>query len=206
MAYCTTTDVKLWGGWADTDTGDDVQIAALIPYAQEVIDSYTNRTFEYDSSSSDNEVVRTFDAEADVRDDYTLMLDKDLHEVTHIFVDGDAISSDNFVTEPRSDAPYWGITLLSSSSDTWDYGTDSEDAIKVYGHWAYSNSPPSDIKLATIILVDWMKKMRNSDIALTAPVITESGAAIMPVQMPNIVANILTRYRRMTFVVVPGDK
>lgn len=206
MAYCTSTDVKVYGGWADSDAGDDVLLGVLIPYAEEVIDTYTGRTFEYDDSSSDNEVARTFDAEADVRDDYTLMLDKDLHKIGLVTIDGQAISSDSYVTEPRSDAPYWGITLLSSSSDTWDYGTDSENAIEVYGHWAYSSDAPADIKLAIIMLVDWLKKMRNSDIALTAPVITESGAAIMPVQMPNIVANIISRYKRVTFEVVPGDR
>ena len=192
MAYATSTDVKIYGGWADSDAGDDELINVLIPYAQEVIDSHTNRTFEY-TDSSDSEEVRTFDAEADIRDDYTLLLDKDLHKIRSITVDGVAISSDSYVTEPRSDAPYWGITILDSSSDTWDYGTDSENAIKVTGHWAYSQTPPSDIKLATIMLTNWLKKQRNYDLALTAPVITESGAAVMTIHMPIIVSNILSK-------------
>lgn len=202
MAYVTSTDVKLYGGWADSDANDDSLIAVLIPYAQQMIDSYTNRTFEF-TDSSDNSVVRYFDAEDDIRDNYTLLLDKDLYKVVEITVDGNAISSDSYVTEPRSDPPYWGITMLSNASDDWDYGTDSENAIAIDGHWAYSSSAPADIQLATIILADWIKKQRNSDLALTAPIIdARAGVTILPVTVPNIVRQILNSYKRTTFEVV----
>ena len=69
MPYCTSTDVKLWGGWADSDAGDDPVIAVLIPYAQQMIDSYCNRSFEMvttsDQSDSDVSTARIFDAAAD---------------------------------------------------------------------------------------------------------------------------------------------
>lgn len=202
MAYCTSTDVKLYGGWADSDAGDDTIIAALIPEAQQIIDTYTRRTFEY-TDDSDNSSVRFFDAEADIVDVYTLLLNKDLHKALSISVDGVAISSDSYVTEPRNDAPFWGVTILPNSSDSWDYGTDHENAISIDGHWAYSQTPPADIKLACITLVNWLKKQRNSDLALTAPIIdAQAGITVLPVQIPNVVKMTLDRYRKPTFEVI----
>lgn len=203
MAYCTTTDVKLYGGWVDSDTGDDTVLGVIIPYAQQMIDSYTGRTFEVDNSSSDKEVVRYFDAEADVYEHITLTFDKDLYAMGHVFLDGSAISSDSYVMEPRNSTPYWGITLYESSSDTFDYGTDSANAISISGHWAYSSDAPADIELACITLVNWLLKQRNSDLALTAPIIDASaGVTILPVTVPNLVRQILNSYKRIGFEVV----
>lgn len=200
MAYCATSDVKAWGGWLTSDAGDDTAIGMAIPFAQQMIDSYCDRTFEY---TSDDYASRVFDAKSDIRDYMTLMLDKDLHDITSIKVDGIAISSDSYVTEPRSNAPYWGITILPNSSDDWDYGTDSQNAIAVEGAWAYSSSAPADIKLACLFLVNWLLKQRNSDLALTAPIIDASaGVTIMPVTVPNVVRQVLNSYRRVVFEVV----
>ena len=199
MAYCTTTDVKLYGGWSDSDAGDDTLVAAVIPYAQQMIDQYCRRTFEY-TDDSDNSTVRYFDAKDDIIDNYTLMLDADLHKVLSISVDGSAISSNSYVFEPRNSAPYYGITILSNSSDDWDYGTDSENAIAIDGHWAYSATAPADIKLACITLTNWLIKQRNSDLALTAPIVDASaGVTVLPVQVPTVVRQILQTYRKPTF-------
>ena len=82
-------------------------------------------------------------------------------------------------------------------------GTDAENAITVNGAWAYSSDAPEDIKIATILLVQWLFKMKNSDLALTAPIIdAQSGVTVMPVQMPRIVQSILNRYHRPAFMVV----
>jgi len=204
MTYISSSDVKNYGGWETTDVGDDNLIAQLIPVAQQMIDTYCNRSFEVgtDTTDSDASSVRVFDAEADIVD-YTLMLDKDLCKIVEISVDGLLMSSNIYVTEPRSDTPYWGITVIPGSTDDWSYGTDNESAISVDGFWSYSSSAPADIKMANILLVQWLTKMRNSDLALTAPIIDASaGVTIMPVQMPNIVKQILHAYRRITFEVV----
>jgi len=197
MAYCTTYDIKLYGGYSDSDNFDDDLFAMLIPIAQQKIDSYCKRTFEY-TNDSDSSESRIFDAEDSVVDGYTLILDKDLHSIRSITVDGTAISSDNYVTEPRSDAPYWGVTILGSSESSWDYGTDAENAIAVDGHWAFSQSAPEDIMMACVLLTQWLHKMRNSDLALTAPIIdTRAGVTIMPIQLPSIVTTILDDYVRI---------
>jgi hypothetical protein len=204
MAYCTSDDFKLAGGWATSDTGDDSAIEYYIPIAQQMIDTHCDRTFEVvtttDQSDSDVSSIRYFDAEADIVDTYTLLLDKDLCKILSISVDGVAISSDSYVTEPRNDIPYYGITILSNSSDDWDYGTDAENAIAIDGFWAYSTSAPADIKSACVILTNWLFKQRNSDLALTAPIIdAQSGVTVLPVQTPTVVRSTLSRYKRQIF-------
>ena len=205
MAYISSSDVKNYGGWASTDVGDDTLIAQLIPIAQQMIDTYCNRSFEVvttsDQNDSDTSTARVFDAEDDI-EDYTLILDKDLCNIVSVSVDGLVMSSNVYVTEPRSDPPYWGITVIPGSTDDWSYGTDNENAISVDGFWTYSSSAPADIKMANILLVQWLTKMRNSDLALTAPIVDASaGVTIMPIQMPNIVKQILSAYRRVNFEV-----
>ena len=131
MVYITSTDVKLFGGLADSDTHDDALLAVMIPIAQQMVDTYTKRTFEY-TNTSDASESRIFDAEEDISG-RLLILDKDLHSIRSISVDGTAISSDSYVTEPRTSTPYWGVKVLGSSSDSWDYGTDAENAISIDG-------------------------------------------------------------------------
>ena len=199
MAYITSTDVKVFGGLADSDSFEDVLLAVLIPIAQQLVDTFTERTFEY-TNTSDASVSKTFDALRDVSG-RTLYLDQDLHSIRSISVDGVAISSDSYVTEPRTDAPFFGITILGSSSDSWDYGTDAENAIVIDGHWAYSQTPPEDIKVATILTVEYLMKLRNSDLALTAPIVAD-GITIMPSQLPSLVRMILAKYRKVSIGVV----
>ena len=194
MAYVTSTDVKLHGGWSSSDTFDDSLITLLIAQATTIIETFTDRVFE--STGSDADSTRYFDAEADVWDYKTLTLDEDLLTIASIIVDGRTFASDSYVTEPRSDAPYWGITLLDSSSDTWDYGTDSENAIAVTGQWAYSSSAPADIQWATIRTVLWFHKQRNSSVDLDRPLLTDAGITIMPTRLPADVVSILQLYRK----------
>jgi len=45
------------------------------------------------------------------------------------------------------------------------------------------------------LLVEYLMKLRNSDIALTAPIIAD-GVTVMPSQLPSIVRTILNQYRK----------
>jgi len=194
MAYTVTSDVKAFGGFTDSDTTDDVLIGKIIPMAQTMIDTYTNRTFE---CSSTTEATRTYDANLDVEDE-TLWLDKELNTINSIKVEGTAIDSDGYVTSPRTDKPYYAITILDSAgdSDDWSYDTDAENAIVVDGHWGYSSAAPSDIKWACERLTLWLYKQRNSDVDLDRPLLTGQGITIMPTTIPADVARILAVYRR----------
>lgn len=67
-----------------------------------------------------------------------LYLDDDLLSATTV-TNGDAVavSSSNYVTEPRNETPYYALTLKGSSGLVWTYSTDAENAISIAGVWGY---------------------------------------------------------------------
>jgi hypothetical protein len=191
MAYCAASDVIEYGNYATSD--DETLIGNLIVRAQAIIDLYTDKIFE---SDSDSEATRYFTSEDDV-DGATLYLDRDLVAVASITTGETTLSASDYVTEPRNDTPYYGITLKGNSSVSWGDPTsdsDYENNIQVLGQWAYSSTPPADIKHATIRLTRWLYKQRDTDADLDRPMLTNTGITIMPSQLPKDVLEIIMKY------------
>ena len=193
--YITSSDVKQYGGIPTTDTVDDAELTLIIARAQKYVEEYTGRVFEVDS---DSEAIRYYTASEDVARN-TLWLDKDLNTVASIVAGTDTIAATEYVTEPRNDKPYFGITLKAESSAEWTDATsdgDYENAIAVNAQWAYSSDAPADIKHAMIRLVKWYYKQgRITDETADRPIVLESGATVLPSQIPSDVTEILERYR-----------
>jgi hypothetical protein len=201
MAYVTIDDFKLYAGHDDFDT-DDTLVPALIARAQEVIDNYCGRTFEESATvginDSDGWVERKFDYLEDV-DGYELFFDRDICAigvVTNGDSDGTAISSDNYVTNPRNDTPYYSIKIKSSTTDDWTYVDDPEDAITVSGVWAYSTDAPDAIKHACLRLTNWMYKQREAELDADRPAVTPHGFTVMPAAIPSDIRTILDPFVR----------
>jgi hypothetical protein len=205
VAYVTLAELKSLLGSSSTDAGgttdNDALLTNLIDYAQQIIETETGRVFQVASDTA--ATAHKFDAETAVLGN-TLFVDADMGDVASdmTVVDGTiTITDTNFVLEPANGPPYYGIRLKSSSSDAWG-NTDSdgnyEQAISVTASWCYG-SLPNDIKYACLRLARWLFKQRNDDTAITTPIITASGATLMPVDMPRDVAAILARYKRVIF-------
>lgn len=150
MGYAAASDVYERGNF-DPNDYDDTKIGNLIEAAQGAIDTYTQNTFEVSVDTT-----RKFDAVDDV-DVQTLWfngaygLDWCAEIVTVTNGDGTTIASSSYVTEPRHDAPYYGITLKSDVS--WTYSDNPEDAIQIEGKWGKTSAVPAVIKEACILLV-----------------------------------------------------
>lgn len=189
MAYTDSTAVKTYLGISSAD--DDTLITTLIARAQQMIDSYTDRTFEASTNTS-----KTFDAIDDVDGD-TLYFRRsdDLADVNTI-TNGDGNAVSTYVLEPRSGPPYSAVTIRSDASDAWTYSTYHENAITVNGKWAYSETPPNDIVHATIRLAAWLYKQKDSSMPIDVPKVSPSGVMMMPMALPKDVKSILDRYRR----------
>jgi hypothetical protein len=199
MAYIATSDVHSFGGIPATDSVDDAELALVIARAQQFIENYTGRVFSVDSSA---ETTRYYTATEDVAG-LTLYLDDDLNTVVSITAGSDSIASSDYVTEPRNDKPYFGITLKSESPRVWTNATsdgDYENAIAINGQWAYSSDAPADIQHAMLRLVKWFyNQARVSDNTASRPIVLESGAVVMPEGFPEDVMGILKHYRRMNY-------
>lgn len=193
--YISSSDIKTWGGIPTTDTVDDAELTLLIARAQKYVDVYTGRAFEVDS---DSEATRYYTASIDVARN-TLWLDKDLNTVVSIVAGSDALASTDYVTEPRNDKPFYAITLTAQSDEDWgnpNSDGDYENAISVDAQWAYSSTAPADIQHAMLRLVKWYYKQgRVTDETADRPIVLESGATVLPSQIPSDVTEILDRYR-----------
>lgn len=190
MAYCTTANVKAYLGISGS--GDDTLIDSLVIRAQQVIDTYCNRTFEAAENSN-----RYFDAYADV-ESKTLYLDADLCSINSITNgDGVTVTTSEYVTEPRNDAPFYAITLKPSSAKSWEPNSDgdSENAITISGKWAWSAAAPADIVQACVRLTAFM--YRQKDAQMTDVQVLDGGVSVTPLAIPNDVKAILTPYRRL---------
>ena len=190
MAYCTVPEVKLYLG--TTTSNDDELIKSLIPRAQAAIDSHCARTFEALADTT-----RYFDAITDV-DGITLCLDDDLAAITTITNgDGVAVSSGNYVTEPRNSTPYYAIRLKSSANIAWesDSNGDPENAVSIVGRWAYSTEAPDDIVHACIRLSAFYYRQKDAQVFDTTAT-PELGVITVPKGIPSDVKRILEPYRR----------
>jgi hypothetical protein len=195
MAYCTKEQVKTYlriDGTGDDDLFDN----ELIPAAQAIIDMATGRVFEASAATA-----KTFDADGDgvSEDGLTLYLgEQDLAELTSITNgDGTAISTSSVVTLPRRVTPYYGLEIKSSAGVVWTWDTDPVDAISITGKWAYSTAAPQDIVHATVRMVAWLFKQRDSAEDVGQPRMSETGVVMMPLGLPEDVKQYIKPYRRL---------
>jgi hypothetical protein len=191
MAYATLSDVRAYLGLQTTETKDDTLLQALLERAQKMIEERTHRVFEAAADST-----RYFDAVGDV-EGQTLYLDEDLCAITSITNgDGVAVSSSEYVTDPRNETPWYAIRLKVSSSKVWTYQTDPEKAISIVGKWAYSTSAPKDVVQATIRLAAWLYRQRGSSSDIDRPMVTGEGVTILPSALPKDIQDVIETRRR----------
>ena len=189
MTYCSTGDVKAYLGIAEAT--DDTLITALVARAQAAIDRYCNRTFEAAGNTT-----RTFDASGHHIIGSTLYLDRDLCAINSITNgDGATVAPAKYVTLPRNDTPYYGISLKTNSGVIWNYVDDWEGAIEISGKWAYSENAPADIVQAAVRLAAFY--YRQKDTPLQDVTAIEAGVVIRPLAWPDDVRGLLAGYRRV---------
>lgn len=189
MTYAVATDVKTYLGISGT--GDDTLITALIARAQKAVDSYTHRMFE---ASADT--TRRFEVGRDAVD-RTLLFDEDLAVITSVTNNADGvpqtIASTDYVTLPRNKTPYYGIELLASKNVSWKYAADPAGGISVAGKWAYSTTPPDDIKQACIRWAAYMYRQKDAQVFDTIA-IPDAGVIQIPAGIPADVKVFLGPY------------
>jgi len=193
MAYTTKALCKVLLGIASADTDDDDLIDDLIEQSQDIIDSFTFRTFEA------SDTTRTFDADKDT-EGRNLYLDDDLASITSITNgDSDVLTTSEYTTEPRNTTPYDTIQLLPSSGLSWQSNSttgDSEDAISIVGKWAYSATAPNGIVRACQEMAVLFYRQRDTSGDLNRTIIAGS-ATILPAGLSVVTTRYLMSVRRI---------
>lgn len=199
MAYVTAAELRTWTG-TDSTADNTFDTNVIIATVQALIEGPgphgLNRKFEANASNRVFDVLSVDDGGP--IDGSTLILDEDLASISSITNgDGTVVSSDDYVTVPRNAVadgePIREIKLKTSAGISWTYTTDWEGAITVNGPWAYSATPPDNIKTATLMLCKWL---------MTHPEIAQIGlagvsAVVMEQGFPKAVESILQGYRRL---------
>ncbi len=194
MAYLSTATLKTYLGISST--ADDVLLASCISRAQSMIDRHCDRRFEAAADTT-----RKFTVGKDTAGD-VLTFDDDLAQITSIVTNADGgaeavtLATTDYVTLPRNDTPYYGVRILASSAEAWDYTDDPENGITVTGRWAWSVSAPDDIVQACLRLAAWLYRQKDNNADADRPLMTGDGVTIMPSRLPNDVVSMLEPYRR----------
>lgn len=191
MAYCTVADVK---EYLDLQSGEDNDlIVDLIARAQAAIDSHTHRTFEYVGVDA----TRYFTVGVDTSG-LELLFDEDIYSITTVKTDADGasprtIAAADYITLPRNSTPYYGIKILSSSNEFWDYTDDPENGITITGKWAYSATAPADIAQACARWAAYMYRQRDAQVFDTTA-IPSAGIIQVPQGIPADVRMLIDPY------------
>lgn len=161
-------------------SSDDALLDNLLSAAQQAIERYCDRAFEAASDS-----VRTFAAEQHSAG-RVLHLDTDLCQVTSI-TNGDPmatlIGGGAYITLPRNEVPFTALELLEDISPVW------EGTISILGRWAYSITPPADIKQAARAYISFMYHLHDAQ--------GNPARRSSQVGMPEHVMQLLEPYRRL---------
>ena len=193
MAYCTVANVK---EYLDIEgAADDALINDLIDRTLKAIDSHTRRTFEDPGADA----TREFTVGTDT-DGLVLLFDEDIYSITTVKTDADGSSPrtiipSDYVTKPRNRTPYYGIKILSSSSEYWDYTDDPEMGIEITGRWAYSSEAPDDIVQACARWAAYMYRQRDAQV-FDVTAIPSAGVIEIPKGIPKDVRILLDPYVR----------
>ena len=191
MAYCTDEDVKEYLDIAELT--DDTLLSDLIDRAQKAIESHTRRTFEDPGADA----TRYFTVGEDT-DGLYLYFDEDIYSITTVKSNADnasptTIASTDYVTIPRNTTPYYGIKILTSSNETWDYTDDPENGIEITGRWAYSSAAPADIAQACARWAAYFYKQRDAQV-FDVTAIPDAGVITIPQGIPADVKMLLDPY------------
>lgn len=223
--YATVADLKAY--LAIERDKDDALLSLLIQQAQTFIETNTNRKFECPADSTHafdmwqdtgsmrytghrepwyQDATLTYGLGRVLQEriggygwQRTLYLDDDLCQITQVVNgDGSVVPPTAYVTEPRNAKPWYALTLKESAGLLWTYQTDVENAIQVTGRWAYSISPPDDIKLATLQLATYFYRRRGAENAgADQPQVSPSGVVLFPAGVPAIVTQVLGQYQKL---------
>lgn len=126
--------------------------------------------------------------------------------------DGEVITADDYVTEPRlrsvSDGksiapasanwwPWYHITLKASSGKRWMRGDDVLESIAVEGHFAFSKTLPQVVRTAVVRLAAYMYWQKDTGLDIVNPKASKEGTMLMPKDLPDDVQAFMKGLRKV---------
>lgn len=204
--YVTLDSVKAY--LAVDTTSDDELITEAIESAQAFIESPAGAGRVFEASA---DTTRRFDGPLPGAYQYLTSWERETHPLWFLSFgrydlaaitsvtngDGTNVALGAFVTLPHEERPWYGLRLKLDSGVVWTWQNSPESAIAVTGRWAYSITPPPDIKQACRRLASWYYKQRDTLGDPQQIIRSSDGTTVIPQSVPRDVLDTLIRYRRL---------
>lgn len=198
MSYITAADLR---EYIDAvSTADDIQLGYAAASAQDMIDSYTNRTFEAptDTTRYYNALDLRMGGDVDAFTN-TLKLDVDLCSLTSVTNgNGQQIPLQYLIQLPTNLTPKHSIKIQMNTAYVWTYTGSPDMAISVVGRFAYSITPPAVIVRACLALGKYLYKGRTSTVDTDRAVLSTDGIILPGKSIPDSITSMLDPYRRLS--------
>jgi len=196
MSYITAADLRQYIG--AVSTSDDTQLGFAAARAQQMIDTYCNRTFEApaDTTRYYNALDLRYGGDVDAFSN-ELRLDVDLCQLTRVTNGNGEIIPNNFLVQlPTNFTPKYSIKIMMNTSYVWTYTGTPDMAISVLGRFAYSITAPADIVAACLALGKYIYKARTSTIETDRAVLSSDGIILPGKNIPDAITAQIEPYRR----------
>ena len=196
MSYITAADLRAYIG--AISTSDDTQLGFAASRAQQMIDTYCNRTFEAtaDTTRYYNALDLRYGGDVDAFSN-ELKLDVDLCQLTTVTNgNGQVIPNEFLVQLPTNFIPKYSIKIKMNTSYVWTYVGTPDTAISVLGRFAYSITAPADIVAACLGLGKYIYKARTSTIDTDRAVLSSDGIVLPGKNIPDAITAQIEPYRR----------
>lgn len=196
MSYITAADLRQYIG--AVSTSDDTQLGFAAARAQQMIDTYCNRTFEApaDTTRYYNALDLRYGGDVDAFSN-ELRLDVDLCQLTTVTNGNGEIIPNNFLVQlPTNFIPKYSIKIMMNTSYVWTYTGTPDMAISVLGRFAYSITAPADIVAACLALGKYIYKARTSTIETDRAVLSSDGIILPGKNIPDAITAQIEPYRR----------
>lgn len=195
--YCSTEDVKLYLGIADTESRDNTLIDKLISRATVIIETRTKRIFKEPTATSSRKYFIS-----QCVDGLTLHTDDDILSIETLKdYSGTTIDLSTVILLPLNTLPKRSIKFKVAASKQWDY-TDEDSQVEIIGKFAYSSTPPLDIVQACVRLTAWLYRQKDNSSDVDRPVLSGDGVVIMPQTLPQDIEVLLKPYIKETYGII----
>ncbi len=189
--YVTVEQFKAYkGGFGTPDTANDDVIADQLLAAQGYIEIRTEQKFKISGDVGYTDRFFTPGRDTDGLKLNFDMVTCGINTITYGF--GQTLLADEYITYPR-DAPYYAIKIKDNIAKVWQFTQVYENSIIINALWAYSETPPADVKQAVLQIANYLYDKRNQPDS-DRQIVTAEGI-ILPAGLSKVVSDIIEVYK-----------
>ncbi|MXY96381.1 MAG: hypothetical protein F4Z29_01205 [Gemmatimonadetes bacterium] len=151
--YASLDDYKRYRSTTDLEGVDDTLSTMFLEAATARVDELTRRRFMATADTS-----RSFSVMLSRQHKWVARFDDDLAQIEAVSIDGRTLTAGNYSPVPMNDWPKYGLTIHRNVQ------VDEMSVVEISGRWAWSTTPPADVKLATMRLAAYYEVRKDAQV------------------------------------------